>query len=85
MNILENITEGALILSKHGVYPEMRPEYIQFSAGKEAKFYWAQILPKNMHRGYFQFFYLGQYEHQLYSPEEMYSLKMRYLFDNLGA
>ena len=34
MNVLENVNNGVLALAKHGVYPEIRPEYIQFTAGK---------------------------------------------------
>ena len=36
-----------------------------------------------MHRAYFQFFYLSEYHQSLFSPEEIYSLRLKYIFQHV--
>ena len=49
---MDTMLEASKLLQAFGVYPELELQKIQFSAAKEPKLYWADILPNNMHRAY---------------------------------
>jgi len=61
--------EVCMFLQKLDLYPELNTKKIQFSASKQVKFYWTDMLPNNMHRGYERYVHLNEFRHTLYSPE----------------
>jgi hypothetical protein len=69
--ILDNIFAAALHLHTFSLYPEIRTKTVQFTAGREPKLYWCELLPNNMHRAYERFLNFGEFRHTLYAPEEL--------------
>jgi hypothetical protein len=65
---MENILSASKYLQQFNIYLDLRPNKIEFSAGREPKAYWADILPNNMHRAYERFIHLNEFRHTVYSP-----------------
>lgn len=51
--------EAAIFLKQFNIYPFFTNRYIYFSSGKEPKYYWAHLLPDNMHRPYDRYLGIG--------------------------
>lgn len=69
--IINNMLEAAIFLKQFNIYPFFTNRYIYFSSGKEPKYYWAHLLPDNMHRPYDRYLGIGQFMHSYYAPEEL--------------
>lgn len=80
--IMDAVLECSQFLQAFDVYLEILPRKIQFSAAKEPKMYWADILPGNMHRAYDRYIGLGEFRHTIYSPEELLEITRAYMFAN---